>query len=390
MSKGVRMSALDRAPFMVFWEMTRACDLVCTHCRACAVPERAPDELSTQEGKRLLAELFDMGTRVVVLTGGDPAKRDDLVCLVRYGSALGLRMAVTFSATPLVGDGLLDELRDAGVARIALSIDGATRAKHDAFRGVQGVFDHTLDIIRAARKLEIGTQINTSVTPFNLHALPDIGEQLLSLDIELWSVFFVVPTGRASLMAAFDPDEAERALEWLDAFSTTAPFDIKTTAAPHFRRVQLQHKRHRGPHHDAHTSTQRRILGVGDGIGRMFRGINDGAGIMFISHQGDIYPSGFLPLQVGNVRRDKVAEVYASHPTMVALRDTTRLEGKCGACPFNVVCGGSRARAYAHTENLHAEDPACAYVPPHYSPPSPDRVSSMPPNPTPSQPQGVL
>ena len=347
--------AFDRAPFILFWEMTQACDLVCRHCRACAVPERDPNELTTAEGKALLAEARAMGCPVVVLTGGDPAKRPDLVELVHYGNELGLRMALTPSATPLVTRALLEELKDAGLARLAVSLDGAAPRAHDLFRGVDGSWARTFEILETAHELGMTTQVNTTVTRFNAHELERIADQLARLEIELWSVFFVVPTGRATEADLLDPDAVEDVLLRLAAIAESAPFDVKTTAAPHYRRVLLERK------HAKDT-----IKGLSDGIGRAPRGVNDGQGIAFVSRTGDIFPSGFLPIRCGNVREEGLTTTYREHPFFVALRDPDRLEGKCGACPFKRVCGGSRARAYAVYGSPFAEEPACAYVPKGY------------------------
>jgi AdoMet-dependent heme synthase len=342
-----------KTPFIVFWETTRACDLVCVHCRACAIPRRDPRELSTQEGKDLLTEIRDMGCPLVVLTGGDPAKRPDLVELVRHGNAEGLRMALTPSATPLIDRSLLESLRDAGLARLAVSLDGATAATHDGFRGVQGSFDRTFEILRAARELGLTTQINTTISEHNIDDLERIAALCADLDIELWSVFLLVPTGRGVDLDILDPDRVESLLQRLARIAPMAPFDVKTTAAPHFRRILLQQKVARDD-----------ITGLSeDGIGRAPRGVNDGQGIAFVSHVGDIYPSGFLPIRCGNVRDGGLTRTYRMHPLFRELRDPDLLGGKCGVCEFRRVCGGSRARAHAMNGDPLSYDPSCAYLP---------------------------
>lgn len=345
-------SLFERAPFLVFWELTQACDLACLHCRACAVPDRDPAELTTSEGRRLLDEVREMGAPAVVLTGGDPAKRPDLVALVAHGTQIGLRMALTPSATPLVTRELLVELRDAGLARLAVSLDGTAPRAHDAFRGVDGSWQRTFEILRAARELGLTTQVNTTLTRFNVDSLETIAGQLATLDIELWSLFVLVPTGRASPADLADPEAIESALVRLAVIAETAPFDVKTTAAPQFRRILLERK-----------VARREIVGLGDGIGRAPRGVNDGQGILFVSHRGDVFPSGFLPLACGNVRDGGLARIYRDDALFRALRDPERLLGKCGACEFRRVCGGSRARAYATTGDALAADLSCAYVP---------------------------
>jgi radical SAM protein len=342
----------DDTPFMVFWETTQACDLVCKHCRADARPARDAEELGFDEGCRLLDDVRAMGCPLVVLTGGDPAKRPDLVDLVRHGSRTGLRVALTPSATPLVTRALLERLADAGLARLAVSLDGAGPASHDGFRGVAGSFARTLEILRDARAVGLTTQVNTTVTDLSMGELERVAALLAGFEITLWGVFFLVPTGRGAGLHVLEPQVVEQVLARLAAIARTAPFDVKTTAAPHFRRVLLQQQ-----------MTRREIVGIDDGIGRA-RGVNDGQGIVFVSHRGEIFPSGFLPVPCGSVRTEGLASVYRLHPVFRALRDPDALGGKCGVCEFRRVCGGSRARAYAMTGDMLAEEPACAYVPP--------------------------
>ena len=355
----------DRAPFILFWETTQACDLVCKHCRACAVPDRAPDELTTAEGKALLDDAKAMGCPLVVLTGGDPAKRPDLLELVRHGASIGLQMALTPSATPLITEALLAELKAAGLSRLAISLDGATAEVHDRFRGFAGSFARTFEILQQARRLGLSTQVNTTITRDNEHQLETIADRLRHLGISLWAVFCVVPTGRATRME-LDAEAVEVVLHRLADVAETAPFDIKTTAAPHYRRVLLQRKVRRDD-----------VIGIDDGIGRSPRGVNDGQGIVFVSRRGEIFPSGFLPIACGNVRQEGLAATYRDHPTFRMLRDPDQLAGKCGACPFRRLCGGSRARAMAVYGNLTAEDPACSYQPHGYTGRPPARRNLM-------------
>ena len=352
MARTRRPELFDEAPFILFWETTQACDLACQHCRACAVPRRSPLELDTAEGKKLLDEARAMGVPLVVLTGGDPAKREDLVELVRHGHGIGLRMALTPSATPLVTPELLRALRDAGLDRLAMSLDAADPAVHDAFRGVPGSHARTLEVLREARRLGLTTQVNTSVARQNVGELEALAEIVAALDVELWSLFVVVPTGRAAAGTALDAAETEQVLEWIASRAAAFPFDVKTTAAPQLRRVLLQHHHHRED-----------IVGLRDGIGRARRGVNDGSGVAFVSHTGDIFPSGFLPLRRGNVRHEGLARVYRDDPLFVSLRDGNALHGKCGRCEFRFVCGGSRARAFAVNLDPLAADPSCPYEP---------------------------
>ena len=357
----------DRAPFVVIWETTQACDLACLHCRACAVPHRDPHELSTDEAKRLVDDICRFGRPLLVLTGGDPLKRPDVVEIVRYGTDAGLRVALTPSGTPLMTPEVLRDLRDAGMSRLAVSLDGATAAQHDAFRGVAGSFDWTIRMLETARSLGISTQINTTISRHNVHDLESLIALMSGLGIALWSVFFIVPVGRARPDDLATANEFESVFNRLYDLSKTAPFDIKSTAAPHYRRVIMQRQvaeRRAGARDGAPSPLTAGVgFSLGDGVGRAAKGVNDGDGFLFVSHRGDIYPSGFLPISAGNVRTDDVVEVYRTHELFRSLRDRDRLRGKCGACEFRRVCGGSRARAYATTGDPLASDPLCAYLP---------------------------
>ncbi len=346
----------DARPLLAIWELTQACDLACVHCRACATPTRDPLELSTDEGKRVLDQVRAMGTPLMILTGGDPAKRPDLVEIVRYGASIGLTMALTPSGTPLTTKALLAELKAAGLARLAVSVDGPDAATHDAFRRVDGSFEQSLRILREGRALGLEVQINTSVGPHNMRSIAAMAAMVKDVGAVLWSVFVVVPTGRAESSLLLGPKAIEKMFEELADLTEKSPFDIKTTAAPHFRRVLMQRR------------GERATVGVlsdvdENGLVIGPRGINDGVGFVFVSHHGDVFPSGFLPVKAGNVRTDDLALVYRESPLFRSLRDLDAIEGKCGVCPFKRVCGGSRARAFATSGNALGPDPLCAYVP---------------------------
>ena len=356
----------NKSPFIIIWETTQACDLACLHCRASAQPNRDRGELDTAEAERLMDTARRFGNPLFVLTGGDPLKRDDTVELVRYGTSIGLRMAMTPSGTPLMTPDVLGRLSEAGLARLAVSLDGSDAAIHDRFRGVSGSFEWTIRMLDTARQIGLSTQINTTMSSHNLHDLEPIVELISTLGISLWSVFFIVPTGRARASDLTSADEFEQVFHRLYDLSKTASFDVKTTAAQHYRRVVLQRQvaeRRSGARSEAATPLTAGIgFSLADGVGRA-RGVNDGNGFLFISHRGEIYPSGFLPVSAGNVRTHDLVDVYRNSPLFRDLRDTDRLEGKCGICEYRTVCGGSRARAYATTGNYLASDPYCAYVP---------------------------
>lgn len=359
-----QISSIDfsERPFLAIWEVTQACDLACVHCRASAQPDRHPMELTTEEGKSLIDQIAAMQVPVFVLTGGDPIKRPDLFELIAHARAVGVRVSLTPSATPLLTRDVVVRLKEAGLARLAVSMDGASAATHDAFRGMSGSFARTLDAVRWANEVGLPVQINTTFSRRNIGEIDAIVALMESLRITLWSVFFLVPTGRGKLNDLLSADEFEEVFARLHRLSKTASFDIKTTEAQHYRRFVLQQR-------VAERKAGISQLGpdkVADEIGRAPRGLNDGKGFVFISHTGEVFPSGFLPVSAGNIRRQLLRTIYRESPLFLNLRNTAKLEGKCGACEFKEICGGSRARAYALTGNPYGEEPCCAYVPKGY------------------------
>ena len=352
----------NQRPFIAIWEVTQACDLACAHCRASAQPERHPLELSTAEGKQLIDQIAALEVPVFVLTGGDPIKRPDLFELIGHARKVGVRVSLTPSATPLLTRDVVFRLKEAGLARLAVSMDGAGAATHDAFRGLSGSFARTLDAVRWANEAGLPVQINTTFSRRNIGEIDDIVALVEKLGITLWSVFFLVPTGRGKLNDLLSADEFEQVFAKIHELSKKAGFDIKTTEAQHYRRYALQQRvaaRKAGIVSDAPARVE-------DAVGRAPRGLNDGKGFVFISHKGDVFPSGFLPLPAGSIREQSLAGIYRNAPVFRALRDTSRLEGKCGACEFKEICGGSRSRAYALTGNPHGEEPCCSYIPKGY------------------------
>ena len=362
----------DERPFVAIWETTQACDLACVHCRACAQPARNPLELSTAEAKCLIDEIAAMEVPVFVLTGGDPLKRSDTFELVKYASDHKVRISLTPSATPLLTRESIVRLKECGLARLAVSLDGPTAAIHDAFRRVPGSYEWTINAVRWAREVGLPVQINTTITRHNLVMLDDVIALLERLDITLWSVFFLVPTGRGSDIDLISAEEFEQVFDKLYQTSQRVLFDIKSTEAQHYRRYLLQRRTEARRRGEQPTPKYPRIpqfsqvpLGTEtpDGIGRAPRSINDGKGFVFISHLGEVYPSGFLPVSGGNVRQRSLAHIYRNSPLFRSLRDSRNLQGKCGVCEYREICGGSRARSYAMTGDMFAEEPCCAYEP---------------------------
>lgn len=351
-SSRVSRAHFDHSPLLVFYEVTRACDLVCQHCRACAQTEPHPGELSPQESRQLIDQLTEFPVPpLLVLTGGDPLKRADIFDLIEHATAAGLNVSITPSATPLVTSASIGRLQRAGVSRLAISIDGPDAASHDAVRGVPGSFARSLEILDDARRAGIPTQVNTTITPANFGRIDEMAQLLRGCRIAMWSVFFLVPVGRAAFMPRLTAEQYEEAFARLLHHSHTQAYAVKTTEAPHYRRHAIQHQlpdkssRRRSPH------------------SFISRGVNDGKGVMFVSHVGMVHPSGFMPIVCGCFPLQHVVRIYQRSPVFRQLRDASRLEGKCGACEFRQICGGSRSRAYATSGNPLAEEPDCAYVP---------------------------
>jgi radical SAM protein len=359
----------DLAPFTIAWEVTRACAFACVHCRADAQHTRDPRELTTEEGHHLLDRFKQFGSPIVVFTGGDPMMRRDLFELIHYATELGLRASLTPTATALPTLERLNKAMEAGVRRIALSLDAPSPEVHDAFRQVPGSWERTMKILRNAHSVGLSAQINTTVTKFNVHLLPDMVRFVEEVGAVQWSVFFLVPTGRGQIQHMISPEEHERVFHWLFDLSQRGTFDIKATAAPMYRRVAIERKRQlpsaagTGVGGETEISFQGAGFQYADGLNRPVKGVNDGRGFLFISHIGEIMPSGFLPVSAGNVREVDVVEAYRHHPLFRDLRDPDKLKGRCGRCKYKVVCGGQRGRAYALTGDYLESDPACVYQP---------------------------
>ncbi len=351
------MTALtfERAPLRVYWELTRACDLVCRHCRADAMPDRGRDELTTEECETVLASLAraEGPAPHVIFTGGDPLKRPDLLPLVRAGLARGLGVSVAPSATPRLSREVVHALKDAGVSAMSLSLDGPSAAHHDGLRGVLGCFGWTLAAAAHIVGAGIPLQINTLVSAETEPHLDETAELVARVGASRWSLFFLISVGRGRALRSLAPTEGEQTLRWLARSAARWPFVASTTEAPQYRRVTLQL---------AHDNGQAAAEAQGSPRGRGF-GMRDGNGVMFIAANGDVMPSGFLPLTVGNVRARDPLELYRESALFRALRAPRLFTGRCGVCEFREICGGSRARAWAATGDVLGEDPLCAWRP---------------------------
>src|SRR3954451_2252723 len=362
----------DETPFLAIWEVTQSCDLACKHCRAAAQPIAHPEQLSTAEAKGLIDQIAAMGVPIFIFTGGDPLKRPDLYDLIRYGAEKNVKIAVTPSATPLLTRDAIFKMKEAGVVRLGISLDGSSPEIHDVFRGLPGAWARTIQAIEWAGEAGIPIQAPPTLARHNAHDLDNLCALFEKLAIVMWNVFFLVPVGRGQLNDLLSGEEFEKVFAKIYELSHRVSFQIKTTEAMHYRRYLLQHnleerKMGHGNGHPHVAAAAEYEAGVpkADAQARTqgwaTRRVNDGKGFMFISHVGNVYPSGFLPIHAGNIRETPLADIYRHAPIFKALRDTSRLEGKCGACEYKEICGGSRARAYALTGDPLAQEPCCIY-----------------------------
>jgi len=326
---------LERRPILVFWEITRACLLACRHCRASAIAEPLPGELSTEEGERLLESLTGFGRPypIVVLTGGDVLMRPDLLRLVGKARELGLHTAVSPSVTPRLDPAALAALRRAGVKVASLSLDGACPETHEGLRGVEGHFEQTLAALRLLHDHGFTVQVNTVVRPENVAELPDIAAIVDEVGASIWEVFFLVRVGRGTELAELSPEQNEDVCHFLFDASRYG-FIVRTVEAPFFRRVVARRKEGRpfeaGPLYGRLSKRLRRLLGEPRNEPRAHtKGTRDGKGIVFVAHNGDVYPAGFLPITVGNVCEQNLVDLYRESPLMCDIR-AARFDGRCG------------------------------------------------------------
>ncbi|QAY63795.1 TIGR04053 family radical SAM/SPASM domain-containing protein [Xylanimonas allomyrinae] len=340
---------------IVYWELTTACGLACRHCRAEAVLQAPPGELTTRQALRVLDQITEFGDPLphVVMTGGDPLRRPDLDELIAAATARGIGVSLAPAVTPLLSRARLEELKELGVQAVSLSLDGSTSALHDGVRQVPGTYEATLAALDVAAEVGIQVQVNTLVTADTLPDMPAVYELLRTRTLMTWSLFFLISTGRGTALREPSPGDAERLMRWLGGVAREAPFQVRTTEATHYRRIAAARHEKAGL-----TAPEIEALPMARGFG-----IRDGNGIVFVSHTGDVTPSGFLPLAVGNVKERSLAELYREDPTLLALRDPAGFKGRCGECEYHLWCGGSRARAYAWTGDPLESDPLCPYKP---------------------------
>lgn len=324
-----------KAPFILAWELTSACNLDCMHCRASATREGKPGELSTEEGRRLLEELSKAGTRMVILSGGEALMRPDVFELAGLGTSLGMRMTLATNGS-LVNPETASRIREAGIVRVSVSLDGVTAGMHDNFRGREGAFELALEGIHNLIAAGLPVQVNTTVAAANVEQMDDFPAFLESLGVMAWHVFFLVPTGRGRDMEPAAVREYRSMLEGFYRVYQGARIECKATCAPQFYRMLAER---------------------GDPV--RTRGCLAGTGFGFVSSTGIIQPCGFLQIPCGDIREKGFCAAWEGSETLHLLRDDSKLRGRCGACEYKEVCGGCRARAYETLGDLSEEDPIC-------------------------------
>ena len=341
---------MQSPPRLVYWEITKRCNLRCAHCRAVPQASASPEELSLAEGLRLLDGIRECGAPLVVLTGGEPLLRRDLFDLARHGRERGLPMALATNGT-LVTSGIATQIANAGFMRVAISLDGPEAETHDTFRRVSGAFDRAVDGFTRLKELGISMQVNTTVTVHNRSRLEEIRELVRKLGADAWHLFLLVPVGcglEIASSAQLTARDYEEVLYWIDDLAQRETMEVRATCAPHAQRVRLE---------------RQRLQGQPLVIPETRRGCLAGTGICFISHRGEVFPCGYLPVKAGDARQESFASIWESAAIFAELRDPNRLEGKCGACEYRTICGGCRARAFGQTGRYLGEEPFCNYLP---------------------------
>ena len=341
---------MQSPPRLVYWEITKRCNLRCAHCRAFPQASASPEELSLADGLRLLDGIRECGTPIVVLTGGEPLLRRDLFDLARYGRERGLPMALATNGTLATSD-TARQIASAGFRRVAISLDGPDTETHDTFRRVSGAFDRAVDGFLRLKELGVSMQVNTTVTAHNRSRLEEIRELVRKLGADAWHLFLLVPVGcglEIAPTAQLTARDYEEVLYWIDDLAQRETMEVRATCAPHAQRVRLE---------------RQRLQGQPLVIPETRRGCLAGTGICFISHRGEAFPCGYLPVPAGNLRQQDFSTIWESAPIFAELRDPSRLEGKCGACEYRMICGGCRARAFGQTGRYRGEEPFCNYLP---------------------------
>lgn len=362
---------------LVFWETTKACNLTCRHCRAVPQASLGPNELTTSRAFDLIDAIAKVAKPILVLSGGEPIFRPDLFDIGEYGVQSGFRMALATNGT-LVDGRIAAKIADTGFSRVAISLDGSNPETHDKFRGLPGSHARALRGLRALKDEGVSIQINSTIARHNVTELPALLDLALSIGADALHLFMLVPVGCGLEIAPAEmlpPGEYERVLHWFDDQARTCPIDLKATCAPHYYRIRaqrLEDDRRRGDFSATFIAPGTKAKaaptllhgpGHGQQLSAMTRGCLAGTSVCFISNVGEVYPCGYLPVSAGDTRLQSFAEIWNSSRLFQQLRDPAALEGKCGVCRYEAICGGCRARAYAATGSFLAEEPFCSYRP---------------------------
>jgi heme b synthase len=342
----------ELAPRVVVWESTRACSFACLHCRAQAQKAPDPKQLSTEEALRLVEQIAEFGEPIFIISGGDPLERTDIFEVAKYATNMRIRVVMSPSGSSLTPK-VIEKMKASGVKMISVSLDGSNAEIHDGFRQVQGAFGTSLSNIGYAREAQLPFQVNTTVTKHNLQDLPRIMNRVLELGAAAWDVFMLVPTGRGKLTMEITPKQYEETMNFVYESSLKSPIPIKMTCSPHYSRVAIQRNSSL-----CGSSAQNRSGSHGG-----TRGCMAGNGFCFVSHIGEVFGCGFLPIRAGSIREKRLKEIYQESPLFLELRNPLSLRGKCGGCEYKLVCGGCRARAFSVKGDYLQGEPYCEYMP---------------------------
>ena len=404
MSMGTAMAPQNSTskPRLIFWELTKGCNLRCIHCRATATELSSPLDLPTAKAKNIIEQIAAYASPILVLSGGEPLYRRDVFELARFATDRGIRVALATNGT-LVTKDVAQRIADTGIKRVSISLDGADAETHDSFRGIPGAFEAAIYGMRNLKQIGMQVQINMTIARHNAQQLPAVLELAKDLGADALHTFLLVPVGCGVNIAAeqmVSPEEYEEMLNWFYERSLEGGIELKATCAPHYFRVVRQRRAAErkeagyGAHAQAKESAigpaemtmpgstgviinkNRELGGVSaehpgghpgsghpDGMNAMTKGCLAGTGVCFISHEGEVFPCGYLPAKAGDLRSQSFREVWENSVIFDQLRDTANLKGKCGCCEFRNICMGCRARAFAATGDMMAEEPYCVYQP---------------------------
>ncbi|OHD70076.1 MAG: heme b synthase [Spirochaetes bacterium RBG_16_49_21] len=346
---------MKHVPRLIFWELTKQCNLACIHCRAEARDDISEDELTLDEIRSVIDDIAFFYKPILIMTGGEPLYRDDIFEIASYASGKGLKTALATNGT-LIDELAAQRIKQSGIERVSISLDGKNSSSHDDFRGIPGSFDRALQGVARLRQEGVPFQVNTTVTKRNAEEISGILDMAESLGACALHLFMLVPVGCGVEIAESEmisKEEYERVLNWFYDKSKTTRLELKATCAPHYYRIIRQRARKEG----------KRLLFETDGLSAMTRGCLAGTGVCFISHRGEVQPCGYLPVAAGNVLVKPFHEIWESSPEFESLRDPDRLTGACGICEYKKICGGCRARAFYASGDFLSEEPSCAYTP---------------------------